>query len=92
MGKTYSSPTTSSILGVTSEDGGSGRGSIGQVGAGGVLFIAGGAPKAAVAAGVSPAAVARNLSAVHAQSLQPLLQLLIRLAVLLDACTNQTCF
>ena len=60
--------------------------SVGEVGAGAVLLVAGGAAEAAVAAGVLGAAVARDLTTVHAQRLQPLLQLLMRHDVLLDAC------
>lgn len=59
---------------------------IGQVGARHVLLVARGAAEAAVAAGMLCACVARDLIAVHSQRLQPCLQLLVGLAVLLYAC------
>ncbi len=81
----------------TCEDKRAMAGSIVEVRARAILFIARGAAEAAVAAVVRPAAVARDLTAVHAQRLQPLLQLLIRHAVLLSTCrcifsiTNKSC-
>ncbi len=73
----------------TGEDFGAYSGGVGEVGAGGVLLVAGGAAEAAVAAAVLAAAVARNLTAVHPQRLQPRLQLLVGAAVLLDACATK---
>jgi len=64
--------------------------SVREVGAGHVLLVAGGAAVAAVAAGVAWAAVARNLTAVHTQLLQAILQLLVGPAVLQDACMCAT--
>lgn len=63
-------------------------GSIAEVGAGGVLLVAGGAAEAAVAAGVRRAAVARDLPAVRAQRPEPLLQLLVGHGVLRNPCSN----
>ena len=65
-------------------------GSICQVSACAVLLVARGAAKAAVAAGVRSAAVARDLATVHAQLLQAGLHLLVWLAVLLNACRRRS--
>jgi len=62
--------------------------SIAQVCASAVLLIPRRAAKAAVPAGVTRAAVARDLSAMYSQLLKPFLQLLIGPAVLLNPCTT----
>ena len=61
-------------------------GGICQVSACAVLLVARGAAKAAFSTGVRSAAVARDLAIVHAQLLQAGFDLLVWLAVLLNAC------
>ena len=78
------------MLKPTGEDAGAMAGSICQVGARAVLLVTRGAAKAAVAAGVRSAAVARDLAAVHAQLLQASLQLLVGLAMLLNTCRRHS--
>jgi hypothetical protein len=72
----------------TREDARAGGHRVRQERRGGVLLVAGRAAEAAVAAGVAGRAVARDLPAVHAQRLQALLEHLILLAVLQDACAR----
>ena len=64
-------------------------GGICQVSARAILLVSRGAAKAAVAAGVRSAAVARDLATVHAQLSQASLHLLVWLAVLLNACRRR---
>jgi len=72
----------------TREDARAGGHRVRQERRGGVLLVAGRAAEAAVAAGVAGRAVARDLAAVHAQRLQALLEHLVLLAVLKDACAR----